>query len=1078
LGTTRLVTSGNTSVDFNVTTYTPIGTQLNLRTTEAWFEKTFRQSGTLANLYARVPTNTIATSATTARLRKNLANFSPDISASIGAGATGIFEDLTNSATIAAGDEADYQIITPNTSGSITFYVISCTFASDTNTYGYFGGALGTQYDDATTRYSEFAGQTINNTTEAPTQLRIRTAGTLKHGFCYVQANDTSPASTLRTRKNLADGGITVSITANTTGIFEDTSGTDTVAAGDDFAFQVVVPTQGGAHSINIQHMSVGFETTNNQFELGGVNFSGIAQTNNVTRYHSIGGTLISGSTTENTDLTVRLSNLTAKEVSCELTANTFTTLATTVNLRQNTTNAIALSIAAAATGFFSQTGSVSYATTDETNYQIITPNQAGSITIQQLSSVWDVTPVTVTVAQWMPALRPYIYKQYIPEWQRARKLEGVRTPENPKYNTWIILIRKLASIIPAIQPYIYKQYIPNWSEDRRQEKRGRRTTPKYNAWEFLFKLFRNPIYNTPYEQYEPVWLKDKKRQTRERRTTPKYSQWEFLLKLFRKKIYDPPKIYRKREPINQPNPKYELWINLINLLKQAAILPSPKQVIRKRFPTNKPNPRFDSWEAILEVVLAAPLISHVWNLYKIYLPEWNRKRKRERIRITPTPKFTFWQFLFNLFKIPITTPKKIYRKREPVNKPNPKYMMWQNLITLLKNIQKPKPLIVKREPFVTPTPKFDAWKELLAIVTVPLIRYIWNPYKAYIPTWLRKDKREIIRIQENPKYSSWEFLFRLLIIQKVKPTPHVVKRDPVLRPNPKYTVWENLIKLLKGVSAIQQRRQWIVKREPKVTTTPRFDAWKEILVALTVPLIRYTQTLYYRYIPTWIGKRKLERARVKPTPDYDVWFNLIKLLRKEIFKPIYARYLPTRIRKDKRQIIRVTPTLEYTFWANLLRILRKEIYKPKKVIVKREPIIRPNPKYTMWANLLRILRRTIKTQPRVIVKREPVLRPNPRFTAWKAIFVVVATPLISYPWSFYQKYISIWNKKRKEIKLGHPVNPRYDAWSRDIANIIAKMWGGGIRPPWKQPKESPWDASMKEWKQKKDWKKNRNKPD
>ncbi len=108
------------SINFNTTNYYAITSQISVNTTEANRQYYPQTNFTLSKLQARIQTNTIATSATTITLRKNGSNANQNLS--INAGATGTFTDTTNSDLIAvgAGNEINYLMVTPNTSGAIS----------------------------------------------------------------------------------------------------------------------------------------------------------------------------------------------------------------------------------------------------------------------------------------------------------------------------------------------------------------------------------------------------------------------------------------------------------------------------------------------------------------------------------------------------------------------------------------------------------------------------------------------------------------------------------------------------------------------------------------------------------------------------------------------------------------------------------------------------------------------------------------------------------------------------------------------------------------------------------------------
>lgn len=354
-------------------------------------EYTVRASGVFKNLYVRVTANTLNAGTNTVTFRKNQAATSQLISFGT---STGAFEDTSNNVTVAATDEVDYEVAVGSSSGSCSLTVISNTFTADSNTYQNLAArsSTGSAFTDNTTRY-EILGSSIGAgiTTESQSNTTFKYAGTLKNGFVYVSQNDVSNASTVRTRKNnTTNGNIAVSITGNTTGIFEDTSNTDTITVDDEWNYQVVIPAVGGVHTVTIIRISVGLETTSHKYLLQSGRGGGAAQANNLTRYYGLGSLVLTEATTEaNTSCKSRLV-FTGKDMQVNVTANTFTTLDTNFIFRKNqATDVITLPVAAASTGIFqdnSETGAI--IATDEINWEVVTPNQAGSITFREIA-VW-----------------------------------------------------------------------------------------------------------------------------------------------------------------------------------------------------------------------------------------------------------------------------------------------------------------------------------------------------------------------------------------------------------------------------------------------------------------------------------------------------------------------------------------------------------------------------------------------------------------------------------------------------------------------------------------------------------------
>jgi len=99
-------------------------------------------------------------------------------------------------------------------------------------------------YDDrqdfGTTRYYAISGYIYPVTNENWAKCRIHDTLTAKNLYVRVFGNTLNNATTLRTRKNGANGTQSVSIPAGATGEFEDTVNTDSLASGNDFNYQAV----------------------------------------------------------------------------------------------------------------------------------------------------------------------------------------------------------------------------------------------------------------------------------------------------------------------------------------------------------------------------------------------------------------------------------------------------------------------------------------------------------------------------------------------------------------------------------------------------------------------------------------------------------------------------------------------------------------------------------------------------------------------------------------------------------------------------------------------------------------------
>ena len=236
-----LMVAGNTRTQAASTTtfYFQVHGELTGDATETKVQRTYRTAGTLSNLYIRITTNDRG--ASTFRLRKNGADGNQVIS--IGASITGEFEDTSNTDAIVAGDEVCYSMVTGAGGTTFTLFIPSTVFSATTNTVIVSGSDGTTLSAASTTLYMAIAGENRAVATEANAQTEISTGGTLKNLQVNISQNARTTTTTFRSRINGANGNQVISVTASTTGIFEDTSNTDTVTANDLVCYSSVTGT-------------------------------------------------------------------------------------------------------------------------------------------------------------------------------------------------------------------------------------------------------------------------------------------------------------------------------------------------------------------------------------------------------------------------------------------------------------------------------------------------------------------------------------------------------------------------------------------------------------------------------------------------------------------------------------------------------------------------------------------------------------------------------------------------------------------------------------------------------------------
>src|SRR6185503_16392317 len=143
------------------------------------------------------------------------------LTVSINAAATGQFEDTTHSDTVVADDLVDRYVTVGTGSGTFTASIYNDFETSDGTTQNVAGGPATILQN--VTNYLALMGEAVNSvTTESDSQQKAGVTCTL------------SASSTLTSRKNAGAGGQSVSITASTTGWFEDASNSDSIVATDE----------------------------------------------------------------------------------------------------------------------------------------------------------------------------------------------------------------------------------------------------------------------------------------------------------------------------------------------------------------------------------------------------------------------------------------------------------------------------------------------------------------------------------------------------------------------------------------------------------------------------------------------------------------------------------------------------------------------------------------------------------------------------------------------------------------------------------------------------------------------------
>lgn len=395
--------TGITGLADNATYYMSPVRLLETTTADDRTRLPLRLAGTLSNLYVYVSSNTVTVDSTVVTVQLN--GTPTSITVSYGSDQTGIKEDTTNTAAVAATDLLDYKIVVPSEAGTnnIIFRIMHLQFApTDSSKSLQLLGAVQTaNFSTAsTTWFFVPMGNTntslVSETTGA--KYRVRQTMTASNLYAYVGANARTTDTTIRTRVNGANGAQSLTYSAGQTGVKEDTSNTDSLAAGNDYDYSMTTST--GTETLTISHISTQVISTDKKFPLlAGAN-GGQSINFNSTQYGAVSTGAAGTISTQIQTQSLPRFNFTASELGAYVSANTIATDPTVVALEINgTASALTFSYNAAQTGL--KNDSVHTATvtggTDEINYIVTTPNTSGSLTFRWWSFVAEDTSPTGT---------------------------------------------------------------------------------------------------------------------------------------------------------------------------------------------------------------------------------------------------------------------------------------------------------------------------------------------------------------------------------------------------------------------------------------------------------------------------------------------------------------------------------------------------------------------------------------------------------------------------------------------------------------------------------------------------------
>lgn len=265
-----MVQHGAPLFQVNTSSYIAIGNSFMalLSTTEVEAQIPFHSSGTLRGFWIQIKTNSL-TQAATCYVRINGQNAAESIV--IPPGVIGELTDNANVDPVNLNDKVDFLVKTSGGSGILNFIGMSIVFQANANNVMKMvgtGNPTNTITSGLTTFYTPIAGNLDTSSQfESTTSYKIKTSGTFSSMGIYVSTNTRPDTMTIRFRKNNANGNQVITVGPNSTGLFEDTTHTDSVVIGDTVTYAIVGGGNASGNPFIINWIGSEFTTTGNSME-------------------------------------------------------------------------------------------------------------------------------------------------------------------------------------------------------------------------------------------------------------------------------------------------------------------------------------------------------------------------------------------------------------------------------------------------------------------------------------------------------------------------------------------------------------------------------------------------------------------------------------------------------------------------------------------------------------------------------------------------------------------------------------------------------------------------------------------
>lgn len=246
---------GQSTVNDGLTRWYGLGSRSTASSAEANCEIPVRVAGVASKLGIYVSSNAWINSSAW-KLRKSQAD--SGIAITVAAGATGRFENTSDTASYAATDEIDLQVFTIDDIGTLGAILDGWSFAfaptDASKCLTICASQPITSFSTASaTRYLSCHGlgsTTAPAITESTVKSRAKAPFAWSNLYGYASANARTTTTTIKSRKNGADGNQSIAWTSGQTGAKEDTSNSDTLVDGDDYCYSFVTGSGSGAFDL------------------------------------------------------------------------------------------------------------------------------------------------------------------------------------------------------------------------------------------------------------------------------------------------------------------------------------------------------------------------------------------------------------------------------------------------------------------------------------------------------------------------------------------------------------------------------------------------------------------------------------------------------------------------------------------------------------------------------------------------------------------------------------------------------------------------------------------------------------